>query len=249
MSTVREVGLAAKATTQRAGVSPAPVKSLDEVIETRRSFLVSYQSTAYAKRYLDLLERVRSAEQKVLPGRSELTQAVAKYYFKLLAIKDEYEVARLHVESGFLDRVSQQFEGDYKLVFNLAPPLFARRDADTGLPKKTEFGPWIVPVFRVLAKLRVLRGTPLDVFGYTDERRQERALVQRYEAVIAEVLSLLEEGRGTSNYDVMVELAALPEQIRGYGHVRAKSMELAAQREAVLLDVVRGRVITLKKVA
>ncbi|EJM13183.1 indolepyruvate ferredoxin oxidreductase, alpha/beta subunit [Pseudomonas sp. GM21] len=241
--------LATKETTQRAGVSPAPVKSNDEVIETRRRFLVEYQNTAYAQRYTDLLERVRKIEQKLFAGRTDLTQAVAKYYFKLLAIKDEYEVARLHVESGFLDRVSQQFEGDYKLVFNLAPPLLARRDPDTGLPKKTEFGPWIVPVFRVLAKLRMLRGTPLDVFGYTAERRQERALIQRYEAVIAEILSVLEEGRSSSHYDTMVELASLPEQIRGYGHVRAKAMELATQREAVLLDVMRGRVIALKKVA
>jgi indolepyruvate ferredoxin oxidoreductase len=101
----------------------------------------------------------------------------------------------------------------------------------------------------VLAKLRVLRGTPLDVFGYTAERRQERALIERYEAVIAEILSVLEEGRSSSHYDTMVELVSLPEQIRGYGHVRAKAMELATQREAMLLDVMRGRVIALKKVA
>lgn len=239
--------LAAKAAGQGMRVSPEPVKTLDEVIAVRHQFLTAYQSSAYAQRYSALVEQVRNAEQRLGNGRSELTQGVAKYYFKLLAIKDEYEVARLHVESGFLDRVSQQFEGDYKLVFNLAPPLFAKRDPHTGLPKKSEFGPWIVPVFRLLAKLRGLRGTALDVFGYSVERRQERALIQRYEAVIAEVLPLLEDGG--AHYDTLLELVSLPEQIRGYGHVRAKAMALAKQRESVLLDVLRGRVIALKKVA
>ena len=239
--------LAAKAAGQGMRISPEPVKTLDEVIAVRHQFLTAYQSSAYAQRYSALVEQVRNAEQRLGNGRSELTQGVAKYYFKLLAIKDEYEVARLHVESGFLDRISQQFEGDYKLVFNLAPPLFAKRDPHTGLPKKSEFGPWIVPVFRLLAKLRGLRGTALDVFGYSVERRQERALIQRYEAVIAEVLPLLEDG-GT-HYDTLLELVSLPEQIRGYGHVRAKAMALAKQRESVLLDVLRGRVIALKKVA
>jgi indolepyruvate ferredoxin oxidoreductase len=239
--------LAAKAAGQGMRISPEPVKTLDEVIAVRHQFLTAYQSSAYAQRYSALVEQVRNAEQRLGNGRSELTQGVAKYYFKLLAIKDEYEVARLHVESGFLDRVSQQFEGDYKLVFNLAPPLFAKRDPHTGLPKKSEFGPWIVPVFRLLAKLRGLRGTALDVFGYSVERRQERALIQRYEAVIAEVLPLLEDGG--AHYDTLLELVSLPEQIRGYGHVRAKAMALAKQRESVLLDVLRGRVIALKKVA
>ncbi|MGA9705457.1 indolepyruvate ferredoxin oxidoreductase family protein, partial [Pseudomonas sp.] len=239
--------LAAKAVGQGMRISPQPVKTLDEVIAVRQQFLTAYQSSAYAQRYSALVEQVRNAEQRLGNGRSELTQGVAKYYFKLLAIKDEYEVARLHVESGFLDRVSQQFEGDYKLVFNLAPPLFAKRDPHTGLPKKSEFGPWIVPVFRLLAKLRGLRGTALDVFGYSVERRQERALIQRYEAVIAEVLPLLEDGG--AHYDTLLELVSLPEQIRGYGHVRAKAMALAKQRESVLLDVLRGRVIALKKVA
>jgi indolepyruvate ferredoxin oxidoreductase len=239
--------LAAKAAGQGMRISPEPVKTLDEVIAVRHQFLTAYQSSAYAQRYSALVEQVRNAEQRLGNGRSELTQGVAKYYFKLLAIKDEYEVARLHVESGFLDRISQQFEGDYKLVFNLAPPLFAKRDPHTGLPKKSEFGPWIVPVFRLLAKLRGLRGTALDVFGYSVERRQERALIQRYEAVIAEVLPLLEDGG--AHYDTLLELVSLPEQIRGYGHVRAKAMALARQRESVLLDVLRGRVIALKKVA
>ncbi len=239
--------LGSKAAGQGVRISPEPVKTLDEVIAVRQQFLTEYQNSAYAQRYSALVEQMRNAEQRLGTGRSELTQGVAKYYFKLLAIKDEYEVARLHVESGFLDRVSQQFEGDYKLVFNLAPPLFAKCDPHTGLPKKSEFGPWIVPVFRLLAKLRGLRGTALDVFGYSVERRQERALIQRYEAVIAEVLPLLEDGG--AHYDTLLELVSLPEQIRGYGHVRAKAMALARQRESVLLDVLRGRVIALKKVA
>jgi indolepyruvate ferredoxin oxidoreductase len=222
---------------------------VDNAIDIRKKYLAGYQDAAYAKRYVDLIERVRAVERRAFPDRTALTEAVAKYYFKLLAIKDEYEVARLHTQSGFLEAVSNRFEGDYKLVFNLAPPLLSRRDPATGEPTKKEFGAWIVPVFRVLAKLRFLRGTAVDVFGYTEERRSERDLLRRYEANIETALSTLAGAKDASQHDAAVALASLPEQIRGYGHVRARSIGPALAREQQLLDALHRRVIPLNRAA
>ncbi|MEX5502217.1 indolepyruvate ferredoxin oxidoreductase family protein [Pseudomonas putida] len=244
-----EQRLVARSSSQLSGVSPALVHTLDEQVSTRQTYLSAYQNDAYAQRFVSLVQRVRTLERSLFGQQEELTRAVAKYYFKLLAIKDEYEVARQHTESGFLQRISEQFEGNYKLVFNLAPPLLSRRDRDTGLAQKSEFGAWIIPAFKVLAKLRFLRGSVFDPFGYTHERRQERALIERYESVIEEVLSTLAGQGGESHYQTAVKLASLPEQIRGYGHVKARAMEAAFAQEAVFLDILRGRVIALKKVA
>lgn len=241
--------LASKRSASNAGVSPAPAKTLEEAIDLRKKFLKDYQNDAYVQRYMALLERVQTVEQRAFPGRTALTEATAKYYFKLLTIKDEYEVARLHVEGGFLDSVAQLFEGGYKLVFNLAPPLLSKRDPSTGEPKKSEFGPWIVPVFRILAKLRFLRGTALDVFGYTTERRVERALITRYETNIEKALSILEVTKDQTHHDTAVELASLPEQIRGYGHVRVRNIEPTRKREGDLLAALQRRVISLKQAA
>jgi indolepyruvate ferredoxin oxidoreductase len=241
--------LASRRASQGASLSPVPTKSLESAIQTRKAFLTEYQDAAYAQRYLDLVERVRVVEQRAFAGRTALTEAVAKYYFKLLAIKDEYEVARLHTKSGFLESVSQQFEGDYKLVFNLAPPLLSRRDPSTGELKKREFGSWIVPVFHVLAKLRFLRGTAFDVFGYTAERRMERSLITQYEENIDMALSVLEVTKEASHHDCTVALASLPEHIRGYGHVREQHVEQTRKRERELLETLRRRVIQLKSAA
>ncbi|VWB89282.1 indolepyruvate ferredoxin oxidoreductase family protein [Burkholderia lata] len=241
--------LASKRGDQGDGVSPAPIDNLEEAIETRKRFLVEYQNDAYAERYAELVQRVNAVEQRAFPERRELTSAVAKYYFKLLAIKDEYEVARLHVQSRFLDHVAQRFEGDYKLVFNLAPPLLSKRDPSTGEPKKSEFGPWIIPVFRVLAKLRFVRGTKLDIFGYTAERRLERSLIKDYVDNIDKALNAIQVDQGQSRYDAALALATLPEQIRGYGHVRERSLEPVRKRERELLDVLEGRTILLKQAA
>jgi indolepyruvate ferredoxin oxidoreductase len=241
--------LAASSQAATGGVSPARSQNLDEMIAVRSTYLTGYQDAAYAERYRLLVERVRAAERSAFPGRTALAEAVARYYFKLLAIKDEYEVARLHVEQGFLDSVARQFEGDYKLVFNLAPPLLSRRDPLTGEPKKSEFGGWIVPVFRVLAKLRFLRGTTFDVFGHTQERRMERSLVTRYEATVGSVFATLEASHDAAQYDTGVALLSLPEQIRGFGHVRSKSLESVFRRERELLDVLQRRVIPLRQAA
>jgi indolepyruvate ferredoxin oxidoreductase len=231
------------------GVSPRPAESLAERIAVREKFLTDYQNAAYAARYRQLVERVQSVEQSAFPGRTELTEAVARYYFKLMAIKDEYEVARLHVDSGFLASVGAQFEGDYRLVFNLAPPLLTKHDPVTGEPKKREFGAWIIPVFRVLAKLRGLRGTMLDPFGHTAERRADRALLARYAHNIESALSDLEALKQPTRYAAVVELATLPEQIRGYGHVRARSIEQVQKREQELLNAPQQRVIPIRQAA
>ncbi|RKT98857.1 indolepyruvate ferredoxin oxidoreductase family protein [Burkholderia sp. Nafp2/4-1b] len=240
------------ASTAAAGVSsvsPAPAESMEDSIRVRESFLVSYQDAAYAARYRNLVERVRAAEETHFRGRTELTNAAARYYFKLLAIKDEYEVARLHVQSGFLDRLQHQFERNYKLVFNLAPPMLSKRDPSTGEPRKSEYGAWIIPVFRILAKLRRLRGTRLDVFGYTQERRLERWMIGRYEECVAMALSVLAVSTNMDHYNAAVELMSLPEKIRGYGYVRARSIAVALKREKELWDILQGRVIVFKQAA
>jgi len=145
-------------------------------------------------------------------------------------------VARLHAETGFEQRIAEQFEGDYRLNFHLAPPILARPDPATGVPRKRAFGPWMMRAFRVLAKLRRLRGTALDVFGRTDERRRERALIGEYEAVVDELLAKLDP----HNLGTAVEIARLPLDIRGFGHVKERSLEAAKRREADLLARFRG---------
>jgi indolepyruvate ferredoxin oxidoreductase len=162
--------------------------SLDEAIARRAAFLTQYQDAAYAKRYTDFVERVRAAESAKLSGATALAEAVARYYFKLLAIKDEYEVARLYAETDFAARVAQQFEGDYKLTFHLAPPVFNKPNPATGEATKSVYGPWMMRAFGVLAKLRRFRGTALDIFGRTAERKMERALIGDYEALVAELV-------------------------------------------------------------
>jgi len=206
-----------------------PASEFERLRDRRAAELRLYQDEAYARRYLDLVDRVAQAEGQAC-GSERLAQAVARYYYKLLAAKDEYEVARLYSDGAFLRRVAEQFEGDWKLRFHLAPPLWARRDAQ-GHPVKRSYGPWMLRAFGLLARLRRLRGTPLDVFGYSAERRAERALAAEYRDTLLALLPGLDRG----NLDRMVELAELPEQIRGYGHVRQAAMARAAQRREELL--------------
>ena len=210
--------------------------TLEEIIQRRAEFLTGYQDAAYAKRYTDFVAKVRAAETAKLPGKTALTEAVARYYFKLLAIKDEYEVARLYAESDFAKRIAAQFEGDYKLVFHLAPPLSNKPDAVTGEAKKTTYGPWMMSAFKVLAKLRGLRGTAFDIFGRTAERRVERQLIADYEALLDELLPRL----ALHNHSIAVELAAIPEHIRGYGHVKERHLKTAKAREAELVAAYRA---------
>ena len=220
-------------------------ETLDEVIARRVAFLTDYQDAAYAKRYSDLVARVRSIEAQKQPGATDLTEAVARYYFKLLAIKDEYEVARLYAETDFLQRVAAQFEGDYKLRFWLAPPATNKPDGKSGEARKTKYGPWMMPVFRVLAKLRRLRGGALDVFGRTAERRMERQLIVDYEKLVDELIGAL----SPQNYELAVSLASVPEYIRGYGHVKDRHLKDAKAREAALLERFRSGTATPARAA
>ncbi|MEX0814674.1 MAG: DUF6537 domain-containing protein, partial [Dongiaceae bacterium] len=208
----------------------------DEVLARRVEHLVGYQDAAYAARYRALVERVRRTEAERAPGFAGLAEAVARSYFKLLAYKDEYEVARLYTDGAFLKQVAEQFEGDYRLEFHLAPPLLAERDPDTGHLKKRGYGPWLLTAFRLLARLKGLRGTAFDIFGYTAERQTERRLIADYERVVEEMLA----GLGTDNHGLAVEIAAIPEHIRGFGHVKAASLEAAKRREAELLAAFRA---------
>ena len=211
-------------------------RTLDEIIARRVEFLTAYQDSAYAKRYADLVARSRAAEEARGGGATALTEAVARYYFKLLSIKDEYEVARLYTETDFVQRVAAQFEGDYKLKFHLAPPLMSRMDPTTGQAKKAAYGPWMLQAFRVLANLRRVRGTALDVFALTAERKMERALIGEYEALVDELLGAL----APHNHALAVELARLPEQIRGYGYVKHRHVEAARAKQEELLAAFRA---------
>jgi indolepyruvate ferredoxin oxidoreductase len=175
---------------------------------------------------------VRAAEQARTPGKTALADAAARYLFKLMAIKDEYEVARLYSDGSFAKQVAATFEGDLKFEFHLAPPLLARRDPATGLPRKMTFGPWMMSAFRLLARLKGLRGGVLDVFGYTAERRMERRLLADYEAT----LRMLIEGLTPANHAVAVALASIPEKIRGFGHVKERHLHAARAEEAALRE-------------
>jgi indolepyruvate ferredoxin oxidoreductase len=205
--------------------------SLDELVGRRVEFLNAYQNAGYARRYFDRITRLREAEAGCTPSSTALTEAAARALFKLMAYKDEYEVARLYSETDFVRRIADQFEGDYRLRFHLAPPLLAERDPATGHLQKRTYGSWMLGAFRVLAKLRGLRGTAFDIFGRTAERRTERRLIVEYEAVLDELAA----GLSPQNHSIAVELAALPLEIRGFGHVKEANLQHAKVKEAELL--------------
>jgi len=194
--------------------------SLDDVIAKRVAWVTDYQNAAYAQRYSAFVDRVRHAEAYL--GKTVLTEAVAKSLFKLMAYKDEYEVARLHTQTGFMERVAEQFEGDFKVHYHLAPPLLAKRN-DKGQLVKQKFGPGMLAGFKLLAGLKGLRGTALDVFGYTEERRTERALIGEYMAMVESLLASL----NADNHARVVEIARVPENIKGFGHVKERSLAAA----------------------
>jgi indolepyruvate ferredoxin oxidoreductase len=235
------VAAAARAGAPAAGAHGASVHALPlddlrlsrdpgELISRRIEQLTAWQNAAYAARYRDLVERVHAAEKQRTPGRTELTEAVARYAYKLMAYKDEYEVARLYSNGEFRRRIEQTFEGPYKLRLHLAPPLLARKDENGHLVKK-EYGAWMLRAFGLLARLKCLRGTVFDVFGYSAERRMERALIGEYTATVEELIAGLDAG----NHALAVELAQIPEHIRGFGHVKEAHLERARARWTDLL--------------
>ncbi|MDC1312009.1 indolepyruvate ferredoxin oxidoreductase family protein [Burkholderiales bacterium] len=189
--------------------------SLDELIQRRFNFLSDYQNLDYAKQYQSLVDRVRLKEQSG-PRFYGLTEAVARYYFKLMAYKDEYEVGRLYANGVFQKKVDQIFEGDYKIRYHLAPPLFSKKDPETGFLKKKEFGSWVLGAFKILSCMRFLRGTTFDIFGWTAERKMERQLIKDYRLLVEEIMDSVNE----SNVDVAKKLLSLPEEIKGFGHVK-----------------------------
>ncbi len=212
-------------------------QTLDEAIERRVAFLTGYQSARYARRYRNLVARVREAEKSKTPGETSLTDAVARYLFKLMAYKDEYEVARLYTDGTFAKQIARTFEGEnMRLEFHLAPPLLAKTNSATGEPRKISLGAWMLPAFGMLKHFKVLRGTPLDPFGYTAERRTERALIADYENLLGEILVALTP----ANHHIAVGLAAIPEKIRGFGHVKARHLKAAKADEAALLEQFRA---------
>jgi indolepyruvate ferredoxin oxidoreductase len=207
-------------------------QSFEKLLEERVRFLTDYQNARYARRYLDTVRRVEAAERGIAPGarRPRLADAVARSLFKLMAYKDEYEVARLHARPEFLQNLRSQFEGNFKLQFHLAPPIFEKRGAD-GKVLKRSFGAWMLPVFRGLAAMRGLRGTPIDPFGWLAERREERALLVEYEGLVERLL----DGLTNERIGSAVAVAALPEKIRGYGHVKARAIAEYRRNLATLL--------------
>ena len=202
--------------------------SLNELLKTRVEFLTGYQNAAYAQRYADFVEKVRMAEAPL--GKTLLAEATARYLFKLMAYKDEYEVARLHTDTAFLNQVKNQFEGDFTLNYHLAPPLLSKHN-DKGELQKRRFGPWMQNAFRMLARFKGLRGTALDVFGLTEERKTERALIEEYQASLQTVLA----GLTDSNHTLAVDIARVPEMIKGYGHVKARHLAEARPRWEALM--------------
>jgi indolepyruvate ferredoxin oxidoreductase len=224
---------------QRVAAPAKPVvvqlpQSLDAIVRKRVESLTAYQDAAYAQRYAAFVEQVRQAEAALGKGDA-FTKAVARNLYKLMAYKDEYEVARLYTDGRYEERLKATFEGDLKLTFHLAPPLLAKRDAQGNLVK-ARYGSWVWQAFRLLAKLKFLRGTALDVFGKTEERRLERQLIADYQATIAALRPRLRE----DNLAQAIELANLPEHIRGFGHVKLDNLGKAKARWKQLEDELQG---------
>ncbi len=201
--------------------------NLDDLVARRVEFLTGYQNAAYAQRYRELVERVRAAEAPL--GKTALAEAVARNLFKLMAYKDEYEVARLHTDPAFHEKIAARFEGDFSLKVHLAPPLFAKKN-ERGELIKRPYGPFMFTAFRWLARFKGLRGTALDIFGRTEERRMERALIEQYRADVDTLLG----GLSAERHALALELARLPEQIKGFGHVKERHAKAAAVRRDTL---------------
>jgi indolepyruvate ferredoxin oxidoreductase len=211
-------------------------QSFDETVARRIAFLTAYQSARYARRYRKWIEKVTAAEAKQAPGQCGLAEAVARYLFKLMAYKDEYEVARLYSDTTFLEQVKSTFDGKLRFEFHLAPPLWSKIDSATGEPKKRSYGPWMLSAFGWLKRFKFLRGTPFDPFGYSRDRKTERRLIADYEALLATIIAELNPG----NHAAAVALAAIPEKIRGYGPVKQRHLVAAKAEEAALREQFRS---------
>ncbi|MFV0277773.1 MAG: indolepyruvate ferredoxin oxidoreductase family protein [Parahaliea sp.] len=221
-------------------------ESVDELIEHRAALLAQYQDAAYAARYREGVAAVLAAESALEGRPTALTAAVARNLYKLMAYKDEYEVARLYSNGDFQRRLAASFEGDYELRFHLAPPLINRALDAQGRPRKSTFGPWMLGALKLLAKLKFLRGTAFDPFGYLAERREERALVEDYRALVEDVLRRLSPADASPasalavNYELALACAELPDQVRGYGPVKSQAIQEYWNAKAALLARLDG---------
>jgi indolepyruvate ferredoxin oxidoreductase len=209
---------------------------LRRLLEIRVPELIAYQDAAYAGEYVDFVARVAEVEAERAPGQRGLAEATARYLYKLMAYKDEYEVARLHTDPVFLARLDAQFKNGYTVKYNLAPPMISKRDPVTGELQKRQFGPWMRSAFRTLAKFKNLRGGALDFFGNTEERRHERQLIDDYIKQLDEICAKL----SSANHAFAVQLASVPDEIRGYGHVKERSLKDAKALEEKLLHAFRN---------
>ena len=234
---VAEIIAESRAQALKTDLEEAPIATdLDDVIAVRVKQLTDYQNEAYAARYTELVSKVRQAEKAKFDNDSSLTPLVAKLFARLMAYKDEYEVARLYTNGDFMRRVRTQFEGDFKLNFHMAPPLISKRDPDTGHLRKRTFGPWMFHALIVLAKLKFLRGTALDFCGRTDERKMERRLIGDYESLVNQVLELVDE----NNLSTAVELLAIYDDIKGFGHVKEGNLKTVLARQENLLHKLKN---------
>jgi indolepyruvate ferredoxin oxidoreductase len=193
---------------------------LQELVAKRVARLTDYQNATYAERYQAFVQRIQLAESPL--GKTSISETVARHLYKLMAYKDEYEVARLHTETDFLQRIGDRFEGDFKVHYHLAPPLLAKRN-NKGELVKQKYGPGMVYAFKILAKLKRLRGTAFDVFGYSEERQTERALIGEYMQNMDDLL----QGLNAGNHSHALEVAKVPEIIKGYGHVKERNIRAA----------------------
>ncbi len=218
----------------------ATERSLEELLESRRGMLVRYQNESLAQRYVSQLRKIQSAESRL--QSDILTRVVAEVYFKLLAYKDEYEVARLYNDPVFKKALSDQFEGNYKLQFHLSPPLIAPKDKFSGLPRKITLGSWTSVLFKILAPFRFLRGTSFDPFSYTADRKLERELIREYE----EFLHSIEADISEDTIDHYIQMASLPLKIRGYGHIKKKSVEAYRREKQALIQARENKAEVIK---
>ena len=196
--------------------------SFEEKYKDRFDYLIEYQNEKYAQEYKKLVDYAKSCEQKIANGKS-FSKAVATNYFKLMSYKDEYEVARLYSNNEFVKKIKQSFEGNFKINFYLAPPIFSTKDKVTGNSLKTKYGPWVMTLFKIISKFKFLRGTSFDPFGYLSERKNERKLIKDYKNCILDIGTKLSK----NNYDIAVDIASVPDQIRGFGHVKEKNIKVA----------------------
>jgi len=212
------------------------ITNFDEKFVDRYNFLIKYQNKKYADKYKELVDYVKKCEEKISVDIKNFSNAVAINYFKLMSYKDEYEIARLYSDNEFINKINETFEGNFKINYHLSPPIFYTQDKITGHPLKINFGSWIMILFKFISLFKFLRGTYFDLFGYFEERKIERLLINNYKDRILEICTKLT----IENYALAVEIASTPDQIRGFGYIKEKNIEIAKRCEDKLMSAFNG---------